>query len=156
MQRPPFPHIIPPDPETASKIEREPDSFEARFSQNPIDKAYDEEYRQAMSFSMIRQACDTAARRWKAMVEASYNQALAVTTDTGKIAKLKEEQANWEEICENRVQIIREEAPEPNEGLLTAAREIVLLYRDRATELCRVYFDATGELPEFPAEEAVG
>ena len=148
--------IIPTDPEVETQLIRDPASFEAVFSQNPIDKQYDQDYSQAVSFSMIRMACDSAAKRWKTMVETTYQADLELITDTGENATLREEQAEWEEICENRIQIIRDEADDSNEVLLSAARAIVLVYRDRAKELCQIYFDATGALPEFPAEEAAG
>ena len=66
--------LIPTPTPAPESTEPAPDDggFEEAFSQNPIDKAYDEDYRRAMSFSMMRQACDTAARRWREMADIAY------------------------------------------------------------------------------------
>lgn len=123
-------------------------SFEDLFSQNPIDKKYDSDYSMAMSFSTMRQACDVAARNWKNMVDAAYQAAMAATPESGKIA-LQKDQTDWEIALDGRIDAIREKADDSNDGILASSKEIVLLYRDRAKELCKIKFDADGALPEF-------
>lgn len=140
----PAPDLIPP-----ASSSGEEDAFEALFSQNAIDKAYDADYAQATSFSLMLQACDTAARRWKDMADTAYAAALEVCGDD-RAAELREEQEKWRAISENRIARIRDEAEDTNEGTLSAAREIVLLYRDRAKALCQEVYQATGALPDFP------
>lgn len=130
-----------------------PGSFEALFSLNPYDARYDQEYEDASSFSMMRQACDDAASRWLNMVNYAYEKALEILP-ADQAASLREGQEDWLSVLETRVQVIRDNAGSDTEGILTAAREIVLLYRDRAQELCRVIYEATGALPDFPDFDA--
>lgn len=149
----PAPDLIPSTPE-ASGVES--DGFEDEFSQNPIDKKYDEDYSYATSFFMMQQACDEAAGQWEAMVDTAYNAALKAAPEEKRDA-LRQEQQQWQAELSNRIKNIRAEAGESNEGILTAAKQIVLVYRDRAKELCRIKYEADGELPPFPGEgEAVG
>lgn len=135
--------LIPDSPEEGTQ------GFEADFSQNPIDKAYDESYAQAMSFSAMRQACDEAAQRWRDMVDLSYDAALALLSGEER-ESLRDEQSLWLSEIEGRVATIREEAGDHNEGILNASKEIVLTYRQRAMELCRVKYEQDGTLPDFP------
>ncbi len=144
--------LIPDPPE-------EGDPFEDEFSQNPIDKKYDSDYSLASSFSMMRQACNEAARNWRGMVDTAFRTVLQSTPAEEKDA-LQAEQDRWEEELDGRIEAIRKEAGDGNEGELTAARAVVLLYRDRARELCKIEFDRSGKLPDFPdldsAASAVG
>lgn len=135
--------LIPDSPEEGAE------GFEADFSQNPIDKAYDESYAQAMSFSAMRQACDEAAQRWRDMVDLSYDAALELLSGEEREA-LRDEQSLWLSEIEGRVKKIWEEAGDHNEGILNASKEIVLTYRQRAMELCRVKYEQDGTLPDFP------
>ncbi len=147
--------LIPPD----SSSEGVPDPFQDEFSQNPIDKKYDEDYSLASSFSMMRQACDTAAKNWKNMVDVAYEAALEAVSEEEQIS-LRQEQDDWLIEVDDQVRSLRDEAGDSSEGILDAARKIVLLYRDRARELCRMKYDADGALPDFSAAmedgEAVG
>lgn len=127
-------------------------SFEYLFSQNPIDKKYDQDYSLASSFSMMRQACNQAARSWRNMIDTAYQAALEVTPEEEKSA-LQKEQTEWETTAEDRITALREEAGDSNEGVLSSSQQVVLLYRERAMALCRIVFEANGELPEFPDPE---
>lgn len=141
--------LIPSSPEEGSS------GFEADFSQNPIDRKYDEDYSMATSFSMMRQACDEAASSWASMVDIAYDAALDVLSGDARTA-LQQEQDVWEQNLDAALDEIRSQAGEGNEGILTAARQIVLFYRQRAMELCKIKYDVNGELPPFPGEgEAV-
>lgn len=136
--------------------EGEAEGFEAAFSQNPIDKAYDQAYELASSFSMMRQACDEAAGNWLDMVDISYDAALAVLSGDERKA-LQEEQDVWKDEVNDQIATLREENGDSNTGILSSGRAIVLLYRQRAMELCKIKYDIDGELPSFPGEgEAVG
>jgi len=149
----PAPDLIPSTPESSGA---EADGFDGEFSQNPIDKQYDEAYSHATSFSMMRQACDEAAKQWKAMVDVAYNAAMGAIPEEDQSA-LRQEQEQWSAGLNSRIETVRAEAGDDNEGILTASKQIVLIYRDRAMALCRVKYEADGELPEFPGEEeAVG
>ncbi len=132
------------------------DEFSAAFSQNPIDKQYDEDYRLASSFSMMQQACDTAARSWKNMIDTAYDAALAAVPEEEQAA-IKESQQDWDANLDGEVEKIRSAAEETgtNEASLSAAKEIVLLYRRRAMELCKIKFEADGTLPAFPESSDV-
>lgn len=141
-------HFVPAPDLISNPDNIEEGSFEDLFSQNPIDKKYDSDYSMAMSFSMMRQACDVAARNWKNMVDAAYQAAMAATPESGKIA-LQKDQTDWEIALDGRIDAIREKADDSNDGILASSKEIVLLYRDRAKELCKIKFDADGTLPEF-------
>lgn len=138
----PAPDLIPPE-------SGETGDFEALFSQNSIDRQYDADYGAASSASLMLRACDSAARRWKDMADSAYEAALAVLDSDGRAA-LREEQEKWRDDVETEITILRETSGEDSEGVLTAARGTVLLYRQRAMDLCRVVYDATGSLPEFP------
>lgn len=139
----PAPDLIP-----NSGVE-EDDPFELVFSQNPIDKKYDADYSVASSFSLMHRACDDAADAWKRMVKTAFQSALEVTAESDREA-LRAEQNDWEEELSDRLRAIREDAGDGNEGILTAARETVLVYRDRVKALCRIKFEGDGSLPDFP------
>ena len=141
-------HFVPAPDLISTPDDMEEGSFEALFSQNPIDKKYDSDYSMAMSFSTLRQACDTAARNWKNMVEIAYQAALEVT-DEKEQSSLIQKQTEWEMALDGKIDRIREEADDTNDGTLASAKKIVLLYRERAMELCKIKFDADGTLPEF-------
>ncbi len=123
-------------------------SFEDLFSQNPIDKQYDKDYSLASSFSMMRQACNEAARRWRDLIDTVYPEALEHTSEEEKSA-LQKEQVEWETGVDDRIAAIREEAGDSNDGVLSSSQQVVLIYRERAMALCRIVFEATGELPDF-------
>lgn len=153
----PAPDLIPstPAPSVSTGSGVEVSGFEEEFSQNPIDKKYDDDYARATSFSMMRQACDSAAANWKVMVDVAYDAAYEATPEDGR-AELQEEQEAWKMELDSTIRQIKEEAGDDNEGALSAGKEIVLLYRERAMELCRIKYDADGTLPEFPTVEETG
>ncbi|MCH5353237.1 MAG: hypothetical protein J1E06_07210, partial [Acutalibacter sp.] len=74
--------------------------------------------------------------------------ALAATPESGKVA-LQKDQTDWEIALDGRIDAIREKADDSNDGILASSKEIVLLYRERAMELCKIKFDLDGTLPEF-------
>lgn len=123
--------------------------FEDVFSQNPIDKQYDADYGKALSFAMMMDACQTAQDRWKAMVDTALADAIAALPQEEGFA-LRAEQDRWEQNAEKQLDAQKEESG--NEAVLSAAKEAVLLYRQRAMELFRVRFDLDGTLPQFPEE----
>ncbi len=140
----PAPDLIP-----SSSSVGETDPFEEEFSQNPIDKKYDADYSLASSFSMMRQACDEAAGRWESMVETAFTGAMEVLPEEEQSALL-EAQDKWRVKAADDIAAIRKENGDSNEGILTSSKQIVLLYRERAKELCRIKYDADGALPIFP------
>lgn len=143
-------HFVPaPDLIPSSSTVGETDPFEEEFSQNPIDKKYDADYSLASSFSMMRQACNEAASRWESMVETAFTGALEVLSEEEQAALL-EAQDKWRVKVADDIAAIREENGDSNEGILTSSKQIVLLYRERAKELCRIKYDADGTLPIFP------
>ncbi len=139
----PAPDLIPDGPGEGAE------GFEAAFSQNPIDKAYDAAYEEATTFSMMRRACDDAAASWKAMVKTAY-QAAAQTMSEEEQTTLRQEQDSWDHDLNRKITEIEEKAGDGNQGILEAARQTVLLYRQRVKELCQIKYEADGELPEFP------
>ena len=142
-------HFVPAPDLISTPDNVEEGSFEDLFSQNPIDKKYDSDYSLAMSFSMLRQACDVAARNWKNMVDAAYQAAMEAIPESEQ-STLKQEQNEWEMSLDAQIDAIREEAGEDDtNGVLSAAKQVVLLYRERAKELCRIKFEADGTMPEF-------
>ena len=124
------------------------EDFEAAFSQNPIDKKYDEEYSMASSFAVMRQACDTAAKSWKNMIDVAYRSALDSVSDEER-DRIQAEQDEWAAGLDQRIEQLRADAGDDSEGVLNSSKQIVLLYRERAMELCREVYAATGELPPF-------
>ena len=148
-------HFVPAPDLISTPGDIEEGSFEDLFSQNPIDKKYDKDYSLAMSFSTLRQACDTAARNWRNMVDAAYQAALEVTEEKEQGA-LMQAQTEWEMALDGEIDRIREEADDSNDGIIAAAKEVVLLYRERAKELCKIKFDIDGTLPAFidPEQDA--
>ena len=141
-------HFVPAPDLISTPDDIEEGSFEDLFSQNPIDKKYDKDYSLAMSFSTLRQACDVAARNWKNMVDAAYQAAMEVASEEDQAA-LKQTQTQWEMELDGQIDAIREAADDSNDGILASAKQIVLLYRERAKELCKIKFDIDGTLPEF-------
>ncbi len=141
--------FVPADDLIPSSAATEEDPFLLAFSQNPIDKQYDKDYSLATSFSMMRQTCDEAARRWKNMADIAYQAALQAAPEEDRAA-LEQEQDEWLNELDGRIESIRSEAGDSNEGILSSAKQVVLLYRERAMALCRVKYEADGSLPEFP------
>ena len=129
------------------------EDFETAFSQNPIDQKYDDDYAIASSFSMMRQACDTAAKSWKNMIDTAFRAAMDNLSGEER-TKLQDEQDLWAEELDGKIEQIRAEAPDTNEGVLDSSRQVVLLYRERAKALCKVVYDSTGELPAFESAPA--
>lgn len=123
--------------------------FEDAFSQNPIDKQYDADYSKALSFAMMMDACQAAQDRWKAMVDTALADALKALPQEEGFA-LQAEQDRWEQNAKKQLDAQKEETG--NEAVLSAAKEAVLLYRQRAMELCRIRFDLDGTLPQFSGE----
>ncbi len=74
----------------------------------------------------------------------------------GQIAEKFVEQ-DWDANLDGEIEKIRAEAEErgTNEASLSAAKEIVLLYRRRVMALCEVKFEAGGALPAFPEGDEV-
>lgn len=131
-----------------SEIPEESADFYAVFSQNPIDRQYDADYAAATSFGMMRIACEDALGRWDAMIDIAYTAALDCLQGTEN-GELQQEQSLWDTKAEDEAENIRAGYGDTNEGILKAEKEIVLLYRSRAMELCEIVYDATGELPSF-------
>ncbi len=144
--------FVPSDDLISTPSGMEEGSFEDLFSQNPIDKKYDQDYSLASSFSMMRQACNQAARSWRDLIDTVYPLALENTPEEEKPA-LQKEQTEWETTVEDKIAAVREEAGDTNEGVLSSSQQVVLLYRERAMALCKIVFKATGELPEFPVSD---
>lgn len=126
------------------------EAFHELFSQNPIDQKYNADYAAAVSFSMMRQACDEAAESWKAMALTAYQKA-ASTVSGDELSQLQSRQDLWERETEQQVSKLREDAGSDPGAMLNAARQIVLLYRGRAEELSKIVYSATGGLPSFEA-----
>lgn len=141
--------FVPPDDLIPTEsVKPEAEDFETVFSQNPIDQQYDKDYGQAASFSMMRQACNTAAKSWENMIDVAYRAAMDAVSEEER-AKLQEEQDLWADELDGKIEEIRAAAGDDNEGVLDSARQIVLLYRERAKELCKLKYDVDGELPAF-------
>lgn len=133
-------------------IDGDEEGFEYEFSQNPIDKQYDEDYSMASSFSMMRQACGDATERWENMIEYAYTAAVEATPEDEQYLVMEQHQ-QWLAELDNKLDEVRENAGDDNEGILTAEKEIVLIYREHAKELCKIKYDIDGTLPEFPDGE---
>lgn len=138
---------------TASSVtEGVTEGFDYEFSQNPIDKQYDKDYSLAASFSMMRQACGDAVKRWDTMIGIAYDAALAALPESERPA-LMEEQDKWLSDLSIRLDNIHKNTAEDNESILAAEKEIVLPYRSRAMQLCKIKYDIDGSLPDFPSGE---
>lgn len=133
-------------------VEGETEGFEYEFSQNPIDKQYDEDYSMATSYSMMRQACGDAASRWKNMVEYAYTAAIDATPEDEQYNVIQQHQ-QWLAELDAKLDEIHETAGDDNEGILAAEKETVLIYREHAKELCKIKYDIDGTLPDFPDGE---
>lgn len=133
-------------------IEGNTEGFEYEFSQNPIDKQYDEDYSLATSFSMMRQACGDASKRWQNMIDIAYHAAVDALPENEQHTVI-ESHDKWREELDSKLDEIRDNAGDDNEGILAAEKEIVLLYREHAKELCKIKYDADGTLPDFPSGE---
>ena len=129
------------------------EDFEAAFSQNPIDQKFDDDYSVASSFTMMRKACDTAAKSWKNMIDTSYREALETVSGEER-TKLQEEQDQWADELDGKIEQLRADAGDSDEGVLESSRQIVQLYRERAMALCKAVYEATGELPAFETAPA--
>lgn len=135
-------------------IAGETEGFDYEFSQNPIDKQYNDDYAVAASFSMMRQACGDAIRRWETMIDNAYEAAVAATPEDEQYLVIQEHE-QWLQELDGRLDTIRSEASDDNEGILSAEKQIVLLYREHAMELCKIKYDIDGTLPDFPDEDSI-
>lgn len=131
------------------------EDFQSVFSQNPIDKQYDDDYNRAASFSTMLQACNDASSRWERMVDVAYRAAIEVTQGEARTT-LQNEQNAWSDSVDGEVEKIRLECGDSAEGTLTSARKIVLFYRQRVMDLCQIKYEADGQLPQFPSEDVSG
>lgn len=140
--------FIPADDLIPDGVEEGTEGFEGLFSQNPIDKKYDADYARAMSFSPMLQACDEATASWEKMMDTAFQAALDTLSGQERDS-LQEDQDIWERNAAQQTETAESEAGSDNTAILTAAKEKVLLYRERAKELCQIVYEASGAMPEF-------
>ena len=108
----------------------------------------------ASSSGLVLQAYNQAASLWQQLIQTAYEQAGEVLS-TDSYALVQQEQGDWEAGLDPELQNIR---AQHGEDEMSAAKDIVNYYKDRAKALCQAVYDATGQLPEFPStsQEGVG
>lgn len=153
-----------PEPQESSSPSQDPEpteapaqtsSFEEAFAENPIDVQLADDLDMASSSSAILKAYENAGKRWKAMVPIAYSSAMEAVAEDDR-AQLEQDQKTWEETIDGVIETIREEN---SADKLTASRLIQERYRFTVEDLCKIYFDVTGELPDFSkamSDEPVG
>ena len=157
----PTPNPTPsPTPSPSPSPTPEPESsalsgeFEEAFADNPIDQKLEEDLAAASSTGLVLQAYNQAASLWQQLIQTAYEQAGEVLS-TDSYALVQQEQGDWEAGLDPELQNIR---AQHGEDEMSAAKDIVNYYKDRAKALCQAVYDATGQLPEFPStsQEGVG
>lgn len=152
----------PESPAVDSSEEFEPDnvtsSFQDIFGTNPIDTALEEDLGTASSSRAIFKAYDTAATRWKVMIQVAYSAAKNLKTDS-ELEALEKEQEDWSNSIESELENLRQENVDDSDGTIKTARMTMEKYRERAENLCQTVYEETEELPEFDTamnNEAMG
>ena len=120
--------------------------FDALFAENPIYDRLEEDLLDASSTTRIQQAYDNAIRLWQQLIDTAYSDSQQVCP-AEEAAQIQQEQEEWESSLDGEIETIRQDySAEP----LSAYPGILELYRQRAEDLCRAVYNATGELPAFP------
>lgn len=132
-------------------IETEDEQFQKAFAGNAIDSQFELEYSTSTSLTLMSQACNHAAERWKLMIDIVYQEVLELAGEDDRNS-IKSAQEEWAAGVGGRLQEIRDAAQEASGGALEAARSTMLLYRERAVQLCELQYSLNGTLPDFTAE----
>lgn len=154
-----------PESEVTASIEPEPTEapaqaadFEEVFAENPIDTQLTDDLDIASSSSAILKAYENAGKRWRNMIPLAYDSAMEVLAEDDR-TQLEQDQQTWEDTIDEIVAAIQEKNSEGSDGKITASRLIQERYRETVKALCEIYFDNTGELPDFTpvmSDEAKG
>lgn len=145
------------EPESEATVSSEPEptdapaqtaDFEDVFAGNPIDTQLTDDLDIASSSSAILKAYENAGKRWRNMVPLAYDYAMEVSAEDDR-AQLEQDQQTWEDTIDEIVAAIQEENSEGSDGKITASRLIQERYRETVKALCEIYFNNTGELPDF-------
>lgn len=147
----------PSEPESEVTVSTEPEpteapaqtsDFEEVFAENPIDVQLTDDLDIASSSSAILKAYENAGKRWRNMVPLAYDSAMEVLAEDDR-TQLEQDQQTWEDTIDEIVAAIQEKNSEGSDGKITASRLIQERYRETVKALCEIYFDNTGELPDF-------
>ena len=129
-------------------IETGSENFQKAFAGNAIDSQFELEYSRSTSATLMVQACNDAAQRWKNMIDVAYQSVLDLSDD-GQRESVKETQDQWAAVLDQKLQEIRDDAGDGADAPLEIARGAMLLYRERAAELCSIQYANDGTLPSF-------
>lgn len=120
--------------------------FDAAFAQNPIYAQLEADLELASSNALIQQAYDKAAKSWQTVIVTAYEESQQVCSQD-VAEQVRQEQEDWENTLDEEIQTIRSDY---GNDATVYAPVVLELYRQRAEDLCRAVFEATGELPAFP------
>lgn len=111
--------------------------FNAVFSQNPIDKAYNQQSKTAESTRQMVELAEKFITIWDAEVDSAYQRLLAYLDADGK-EKLKKQQEQWQGGLEKAIQKIYDDAAADSDGTIAqvaASSGVMEYYKKRAIEL---------------------
>jgi uncharacterized protein YecT (DUF1311 family) len=116
------------------KIDTENDDFDAKFAENVLDRAYEEEIKSAYTTTDWVMIATKYAEQWQSEIDNAYKCLLVAVDDT---ASVKADQAKWQAETDAKISELKSQADENGGSLVrfNVSNEIMLLYRSRAAEL---------------------
>lgn len=119
-------------------------AFDAKFSENPLDKAYVADMQLAVSTLDMVQVSNKYTGLWQKEIEnAGAQMKTALASDEAKLQAFTDEQANWEDGKDAAIAKISAEASAAggSMGRVDAASAVMEYYRARAAAVYRQVYD---------------
>ncbi len=122
------------------------EKFNEIFKDNALDKAYDEDLKNAATTKEMMNITDTYAAKWKEMVDKAY-QALSESLEGSNSEKLIESQNKWTQGLSEIKNSFQEEAQQGGtEGLIAAETAMMNYYKGRAAKLFEQIYTQNGSI----------
>ncbi len=122
--------------------------FETLFKANPVDAQLEEDLAMAMTTRSIVQAYEQAANSWQGLLDNLFRSTQETLPEKDQ-ETFRQEQETWQNGQDEAIADIQTKSGEGDDGLITVACETMEFYRDRAYEICKVYYSANQTLPDF-------
>lgn len=126
-------------------------TFNEVFAQNPIDKAYKEDSKDAVSTQEMVELADRYAQIWSYEINYAYDKLMGHLS-TSEQQSLQKEQDNWYNGLESAIEKIYSDAVAESTGTiaqLTASSNILEYYKSRAVDLYLRLFEYEPELTYY-------
>lgn len=116
------------------KIDTDNAAFNAKFAENVLDSAYEEEIKSAYSTTEWVNISTKYSGLWQKEIDNAYKCLLVAANDT---ASIKSEQSKWQTETDTKISDLKSKTSEDGGSLVmfNVSNEIMLLYRSRAADL---------------------